>query len=198
MLESHVVLFLGWLFCYAIHSLTSGQNLQNKLGLSQRAYRLLYNLVAIVSFSGVVLYGVVIDTALLFPPTKLTFYLGLILATFGIFIIKRAFRAYSTLKFLGIKKEETELQTLNTNGLQAHVRHPLYSGTLLIFIGYALFNPTLASSVTLIALIVYLPLGIKSEERKLIETFGTAYLEYKSNTPSLIPSLLKKKSKDNE
>ena len=198
MLERHIILFLGWLLCYAIHSLIAGQKLQLRLGLGQRTYRLIYNLIALLSFSIIVFYGVVIDTALLFQPTQLTFYLGLMLATFGIFIIKRAFRAYSTLKFLGLKKEVQNEPELMTNGIQSYVRHPLYSGTLLIFIGYALFNPTLASATTLLALVVYLPFGIQSEEKKLAKTFGEAYLDYKNVTPTLIPNLFKKRSHENE
>ena len=194
MLLSHSLLLLGWLLCYAIHSFTSGDQLRSKLNLGKQTYRLIYNLVAIITFGAVVLYGVIIDTALLFPPTQITFYLGLMLATFGIFIIKRAFRAYSTLKFLGFKKEENTTEELRTEGLQARVRHPLYSGTVLIFLGYALFNPTLASTVTLLALLVYLPFGIRSEEKKLYHIFGKAYEHYKKNTPALIPSFTKKKS----
>lgn len=194
MLLSHVLLFLGWLLCYAIHSLTSGNRLRARLNLGQQTYRILYNLLAFITFGAVVLYGVMIETALLFPPTQITFYLGLMLATFGVFIVKRTFRAYSTLKFLGLKKEGAQAEKLKINGIQAYVRHPLYSGTVLIFLGYALFNPTLASFVTLLALLFYLPLGIRSEEKKLVDTFGEAYNTYRQNTPSLIPSINKKKT----
>ena len=194
MLVSHTILFIGWLLCYAIHSIMAGNSLRNKIKLGQQVYRLLYNLIAIISFGAIVLYGVSIDTVLLFPPNQLTFYLGLMLATFGIFIIKRTFRAYSTLKFLGLKKQDSTIEKLKTDGIQAYVRHPLYTGTLLIFIGYALFNPTLANTITLVALLIYLPIGIRSEEKKLLILFGEHYMLYKDNTPALIPSFRKKGS----
>ena len=194
MLLNHTILFLGWLLCYAIHSLTAGDRLQKKLRITQQAYRLSYNLVALITFGAIILYGVTIDTVLLFPPTQLTFYLGLMLATLGIFIIKRAFRAYSMLKFLGLKKEDHDAEVLNIIGIQAYVRHPLYSGTVLIFLGYALFNPTLTSTVTLFALMVYLPFGIKSEEKKLLVVFGDAYKNYMNQTPALMPRIFTKKN----
>jgi len=78
---------------------------------------------------------------------------------------------------------------LKTTGIQAKIRHPLYSGTLLIFIGYFIFNPQLTNLIMLLSLFIYLPVGIRLEEKKLIDTFGEDYLRYKEKTPSLIPKL---------
>ena len=193
MLVSHTILFLGWLLFYTIHSLISGDSLRKKIGMNRRAYRLIYNAVAFITFGFVVLYSLSIETALLYRPNQLTYYLGLTLATFGILVIKRVFRAYNILELLGLKEENQSTKKLKTSGIHGYMRHPIYSGTLLIYAGYALFNPTLASTISLLSLIVYLPLGIRSEEKKLIAFFGTTYLDYKSKTPSILPSFSKKK-----
>lgn len=114
------------------------------------------------------------------------------MATMGIFIIKRAFRNYSTGVFLGLKAEP-ETGELVTEGLQNKVRHPLYSGTILIFLGYFIYNPLLSSFVSLLALFIYLPIGIRLEEKKLIEKFGQAYIDYKNEVGAIFPNLLKRK-----
>jgi protein-S-isoprenylcysteine O-methyltransferase Ste14 len=42
---------------------------------------------------------------------------------------------------------------------------------------------------------VYIIVGAWFEERKLLRDFGSAYAEYKSKTPMLIPNFINRKSK---
>ena len=60
----------------------AGNVLRDKINMGQQVYRLTYNLIALITFGSIVLYDG-IETALLFPPIQITFYLGLMLATFG-------------------------------------------------------------------------------------------------------------------
>ncbi|MFT6214861.1 MAG: protein-S-isoprenylcysteine O-methyltransferase Ste14 [Roseivirga sp.] len=39
------------------------------------------------------------------------------------------------------------------------------------------------------ALLIYLPIGIYLEEKKLIQTYGKAYIKYKEEVPALIPKI---------
>ena len=102
-------------------------------------------------------------------------------------MIKRGFRNYSLRVFLGLKKEEASETALKTDKLQGKIRHPFYSGTILIFLGYFIYNPLLVNLISLIALLLYLPIGIYFEEKKLIEIHGKAYLKYKEVVPALPP-----------
>lgn len=148
---------------------------------------MVYNLINTILFMLLLFLTAIVPSYLFLEPSPLTNYSGLLIAAVGIFVIKRAFRNYNTLGFMGLKKEES--QELKTTGLQAEVRHPLYSGTILLFVGYVLFNPMLTSLVVLLALIVYLPFGIYWEEKKLNATYGNDYLEYKQKVPALFPRL---------
>ncbi len=188
----HLILFLGWLLFYGIHSALATEKAKNALPIGPRAYRILYNLISFIFFLGLMLLGAVIYNVLLFAPSPFSTYTGLMLAAAGLFIIKRAFRNYSLGTFLGFKKNLNE--ELKTEGIQAYVRHPLYTGTLLLVIGYVLFNPQLSSLVILLALCIYLPFGIRWEEQKLIKMYGEVYLEYKKNVPALFPPINLKRS----
>lgn len=187
----HLILFLGWLLFYGIHSALATEKAKSVLPFSQRTYRLVYNLISTVLFFALLLLGAMIYSVLLFPPSAFSNYTGLMLAATGLFIIKRAFRNYSTSAFLGFKKDLNE--GLKTTGIQAKVRHPLYTGTLLLVVGYVFFNPQLTSLTILLALIVYLPFGIKWEEQKLIKMYGAEYEQYRKSVPALFPSINFKK-----
>jgi len=127
-----------------------------------------------VLFILLMLYTAATYSVLIFAPGPISTYIGLMLTTVGIFILKRSFRNYNFKKFIGLKEEESSM--LKTTGIQAKIRHPLYSGTLLIFIGYFIFNPQLTNLIMLLSLFIYLPVGIRLEEKKLIDTFGEDYL----------------------
>ena len=188
----HLILFLGWLLFYGIHSALATEKAKAVFKIGPRAYRLLYNFISTILFFALLLLGAMIYSVLLFPPSAISNYIGLMLAAIGLFVIKRSFRNYSTKTFLGFSKNMDE--TLKTSGIQSRVRHPLYTGTLLLVLGYVFFNPQLTSLVILTALVIYLPFGIRWEERKLLKLYGAAYEAYKRDVPALIPSFTFKKS----
>lgn len=184
----HLILFLGWGVFYFLHSFLLLEKVKAKIGLKPRAYRLLYNLFSLMLIGAVLLVGAIIPSPLMFAPGPGTFYIGLMVSTVGIFVIKRAFRNYSTRVFLGIKQENPS-DDLKTEGLQSKVRHPLYTGTIMIFLGYFVYNPMLSSLITLFSLLIYLPIGIKMEEKKLVAKFGQLYLDYCNEVPALLPKI---------
>lgn len=184
----HLILFLGWALFYSLHSFLLLDSVKKKIGLKPRTHRLLYNLLSLILIAAVLLVGAVIPSPLMYVPAPMTFYIGLMVSTIGIFVIKRAFRNYSTGEFLGVKKENTSSE-LKTEGLQSKIRHPIYTGTIMIFLGYFVYNPMLSSLITLISLLIYLPIGIKMEEKKLIIKFGQLYLDYREEVPALLPKI---------
>jgi protein-S-isoprenylcysteine O-methyltransferase Ste14 len=102
--------------------------------------------------------------------------------------MRLAFRQYSLKKFLGLAKgADDEDEVFSSEGILAVVRHPLYSGTVLIVVGYCLFAPTYANLVTGLMIILYILVGIQLEEKKLFEQYGERYEQYKAEVPMLIP-----------
>ena len=184
----HLTLLLLWLGYYGMHSALASKRVKQLTKLGNRTYRLLYTFISTVLFIILLFISVMIYTMLMFAPGAVSNYLGLMLAATGLFIIKRAFRAYSFREFIGLKK--SEYSQLVTTGIQSKVRHPLYLGSLLIAIGYVLFNPLFSSLVVLVALIIYLPFGIRWEEKKLTEAYGHQYEQYKEKVPALFPRII--------
>jgi protein-S-isoprenylcysteine O-methyltransferase Ste14 len=68
---------------------------------------------------------------------------------------------------------------LMTTGVYGHVRHPLYLGTLLLYLPFTLWSFSLLSIVPwLIAIVAYNKMA-NYEEQFLTKRFGKEYLEYK-------------------
>ena len=79
--------------------------------------------------------------------------------------------------------------TMATTGLYARIRHPQYTGFMLIMFGFLLQWPTLPTLVMFPILCwVYVRLG-RREERQALQEFGESYLDYMENTPRFIPAL---------
>lgn len=81
-------------------------------------------------------------------------------------------------------KDQTPLQ----QGINAHMRHPLYSGTLLVLWALFFLFPFLNNLIACTVITVYTLIGIRLEERKLVSEFGESYRSYQQNVPMLIPS----------
>lgn len=80
-------------------------------------------------------------------------------------------------------KDDSQLIQL---GLYRFVRHPIYSGVLLVGIGWLLIYPCALILLYVIALAIFFEFKIKLEERWLLEKFP-AYAEYCKKVKKLIP-----------
>jgi len=150
-----------------------------------RYYRILYNLFSFLGLIFILFFNASIPSTNLIVVSDMTRYLSLVIATGGIFILKAAFKQYSTKGFLGLESDQQE--AFKANGILRHIRHPIYAGTILVVIGFWLFVPNVTTLVSVCCIFIYLAIGIPLEEKKLIRKYGDAYREYKSKVPSLIP-----------
>jgi protein-S-isoprenylcysteine O-methyltransferase Ste14 len=81
-------------------------------------------------------------------------------------------------------------QTIYRSGLYALVRHPSYSGMLLIFTAIALANRNwIAAAIVLLPVTAALLYRIQVEEAALHEAFGEQYEAYSRSTNRLIPGI---------
>jgi protein-S-isoprenylcysteine O-methyltransferase Ste14 len=77
---------------------------------------------------------------------------------------------------------------LAQNGPYALVRHPLYTGNILLVMGFAVANQSLwAIPLTVAFFWFYYPPAIEYEDRKLHGIFGQAWTEWAARTPALMP-----------
>jgi protein-S-isoprenylcysteine O-methyltransferase Ste14 len=81
-------------------------------------------------------------------------------------------------------------QTIYRSGLYRYLRHPSYSGLLLIFLAIALREQNwLSAAVVLLPTIAAVLYRIHVEEAALNEAFGTQYAAYSEQTKRLIPGI---------
>jgi protein-S-isoprenylcysteine O-methyltransferase Ste14 len=83
-------------------------------------------------------------------------------------------------------KQEHELVR---GGPYAHVRHPIYTGLLLAFIGTAIVRGEWRGVLAVLIIFAALWRKLRLEERYMIETFGDEYRRYREHTAALIPFL---------
>jgi protein-S-isoprenylcysteine O-methyltransferase Ste14 len=145
----------------------------------------------------VVTLGILLGTllALKVPAAAITssreilFWLGILLVYVGI-----AFRLYA-IHVLGaffttavaVASEQTVIET----GPYRLIRHPSYTGLLIIFLGFGLSSTNWLSLLVLMGCtLIGLSYRIRVEERVLQEHLGQRYQEYMRRTTRLIPFVL--------
>ena len=83
-----------------------------------------------------------------------------------------------------------ENHKLIEKGPYAFVRHPIYSGILLMGLGTIIFVGNFIGVIGLVLLFISLFIKLKQEEKLMIEHFKKEYIDYKKRTKALIPYLL--------
>ena len=83
--------------------------------------------------------------------------------------------------------EKAPAHELKINGIHRFVRHPLYTGTILVVWGFFFVFPYLNNLIAVVLLTGYVIVGIRFEEKKLIAEFGEQYIHYMKKVPSLFP-----------
>jgi protein-S-isoprenylcysteine O-methyltransferase Ste14 len=97
----------------------------------------------------------------------------------------------------GRNTKEQVAEVLNSSGMYSTVRHPLYLGNYLIWLGISLasFNIYFVIIMSLLFWIYYERIMF-AEERFLERKFGDDYLNWASKLPAFFPSLLNFKKSD--
>jgi methanethiol S-methyltransferase len=192
MLTNIGLTILLWVFYYFIHSLLANKKVKllliEKFHSSVNIYRLVYSIISILGLISIFYFLSSTKSDILLEKTQTLKFISLALSTWGVIIIKLAFKNYSIRQFLGLSKTSDQ-STLLELGIFRYVRHPIYSGTILLFLGFWLFIPNVLNLATVLCMFLYLPLGIRMEEDKLIGEFGVSYQTYKEKVPALFPDL---------
>jgi protein-S-isoprenylcysteine O-methyltransferase Ste14 len=122
---------------------------------------------------GIVLLAVFVIWA---SPRPEMFWVGAVIALLGILV-----RLYAS----GFVMKNKELAT---DGPYAFVRHPLYTGNILMLVGFCLANgqiwPWLVGAFFLW---FWYPTAISYEDNKLERIFGDSWRAWSANTPALMP-----------
>jgi methanethiol S-methyltransferase len=184
-------LIILWLSFGISHSLLAATNVRaffEKLTPNNPNYfRLIYNGISLF-----LLYLIVEKTIKLneFMPILNNYFLIKIIG--GALILSSMYVLFGVAKqmnlgaFLGFKKEENR-EGLMTDGWYQIVRHPLYFGLILLFLGVFLVFPTWGVFISLVFSKLYILIGIEFEEKKLRRVFGQDYVDFSNGKKKFIP-----------
>ncbi len=175
-----------------IHSLTAANWFRGKasvvMGDRYTHYRILYNVMSVVTFVPVfliwVLYSVYAPVIYIAPqflhlPLYAVQALCLIVATL-------TFLRFDLLEFIGIRTETSQKgQKLVTAGLYGVVRHPMYLFIILFLWAKPAFNSLYLLATALFT--AYFVVGAFLEEKKLVGEFGEEYRRYQEAVPMFLP-----------
>jgi protein-S-isoprenylcysteine O-methyltransferase Ste14 len=121
--------------------------------------------------------------------TTLINYLAAILSFTGFAI--RAYTIGTTPR--GTSGRNTDKQVaeqLNTSGIYSVVRHPLYLGNYLMWIGIVLFTKNFSFTIIVSLLYwIYYERIMFAEERFLEKKFGDVYLNWSKKAPAFVPNI---------
>jgi len=159
------------------------------LHISQSNYRLLFNLISL-SFTGAIIWTYAsLEHSVLFA-FDWQYLLGCATVLSGAGLAYISFKAYNPSEFLGLTQESMN-QHLSVTGMNHYVRHPLYLSIFIMLWGAILIEPTMAYLGLASILTVYVIVGTRLEENKLIDLFGEDYRDYQKNVPMFFPRLNK-------
>lgn len=99
---------------------------------------------------------------------------------------------HSPVRTSGRNRDEQIADSLNTDGIYATVRHPLYLGNFLIWLGPAMLTANLWFIVSFCLFYwLYYERIMFTEEQFLRGKFGRTYTDWAAKTPAFIPDISK-------
>ena len=122
------------------------------------------------------------------PHNNLVGIIGLSFSAFGASIA--CWSRYTLGKNWSLSVQKKESHELIQDGLYKYVRHPIYTGLILLFIGNTLLVGDYRGIIAVIIVFISFWFKLKKEEKLLTETFGKRYLEYIAKTKALIPFVI--------
>ena len=183
---------LLWLSFAIVHSALTFFSVKSRLApVFGSAYRLSYNLFSALHIGAVFLLGkwLLSDHGHTFALADSIRVLLQVLTWGGVIVMAISLRQYDLGRFSGLSQlrkdyQETDHEPLNTKGMNRWVRHPLYTGAFMYLWGNAQSS---FGFWTAVFASIYLIIGARYEERKLVDMYGDDYRRYKANVPAFFP-----------
>jgi protein-S-isoprenylcysteine O-methyltransferase Ste14 len=192
---TYLPLALAWAAYGALHSAMISETatgfLKRGLGNAFRFYRLFFNAVATVLLVPLVSYSLSLRRGLVVRWDGPWLGVRYALVALGVLLFVAGGRHYSLGQFIGISQLRGTptggLATgggIDSSGVLGVIRHPWYTGLVLLFWARDL---DIAGLVVSSVLTVYILVGTLLEERKLVHEFGDAYRSYQRRVSMFVP-----------
>ncbi|PIW49598.1 MAG: hypothetical protein COW18_05090 [Zetaproteobacteria bacterium CG12_big_fil_rev_8_21_14_0_65_54_13] len=185
-------MLLIWLvtFLFAvIHSLLATQRCKQWLGrrgLVEPRYRLGYTILSLFLTLIWLAWIHALPDQLLYRADGLLFYMLIALQIAGVIVALAALRPIDTMAFLGFKSAGEQVDPFVISGIYRYLRHPMYSGVMLIL--FASPWQSMNSLNMALAVALYFLIGSRLEERRMLDQHP-AYAAYKQQVGAFLPRI---------
>lgn len=191
----YFILVVCWVLYFTIHSLLASNKVKdiiyNRIPIFKKYYRIAFNFIAITTLIPIIYYTLHVQDYKIWN-LEAGIYIGYFFIVFGLLILGIAFASFNLKEFFGLEQyqESEQKSELVITGIYQYVRHPLYFGIIVLFIGLFFLMPTFKIILVNGISFIYLIIGSRLEEQKLIDYFGQSYIDYKSKVKGLIPFVI--------
>ncbi len=195
-MSRYLLLILFWIAWCTLHSALIAPSVMDwihrRFPHGFRFYRIFFNTVAMATLVPVLVYAFSLGGPILFAWQGPWRVLQLLLVGCALWLFAAGSHRYDFFQFLGLRQLRgetscgmlTEDCSLDTSGVLSMVRHPWYTGGMLIIWARPL---DLTAVLTNIALTGYFIVGAHLEERKLRLQFGGEYAAYQRRVSMFFP-----------
>ena len=189
-----LLIIIATLVYAGIHSLLASLGFKSWARLRfgswvEQWYRLIYNVFAALSALPIIILLYLLPDRTLYQIPFPWLILTVLGQLTGIVIIIVGILQTDAWHFIGLRQiiqtRKAPKSTMISIGLYSRIRHPLYAGGLLLI----WFVPTMTLNLLIlfIPLTIYLLIGAKLEEKRLLHEFGDEYREYQARVPMMLP-----------
>jgi len=162
-----------------------------RLSLSARQYRLLYTVVSLVSTALWLLFIHALPDSPLYHADGWLFYLLVGVQIAGAAVVLAAFRPIDSMAFVGLRRQNNDIDPFIISGVYRYVRHPMYSGVMLVLLASP--GQSINSLNMTLAVCLYFLIGSGFEERRMVAQHPE-YAGYRHRVPAFIPCFRKPRS----
>ena len=193
-----IILALLWIVWCLLHSLLIDEGgvlrIKSVSGLFSRFYRIFYIIFSFVSLFPPLYYYHSLNPIVYYTFQGNMLFIPILLLSYGAVMMYLGCRAHDLSDFLGINRarygerniDEKDMQFCSS-GILARVRHPWYGGGLALI--WAVGQLSNVSLTVKIILSLYLIIGARLEEYRLLSKFGHKYAQYCEGVPRFFPRL---------
>lgn len=184
---AHVLQLVLWSAYFVLHSALATARVRASIIRRWPAlgahYRATYNVVAVVLLVPVATLVTTVPGALLWSWPGVLAHVRDLLTLGALGAAWYAGRAYPLRSFLfGTQADDRSLLVISP--IHRYVRHPWYAfGLILVWTR----DMDLAMFISAVAITVYLLIGSRLEDRKLVAQYGDAYKDFQLRVPGLLP-----------
>lgn len=182
-------IIIAWIVYLGLHSFLAGNGFKSWCRVRwpglQPYYRLIYNVLAVVLLALPLSASYSLATAPFITWSGAAAWLMNLLGASALLGFIWTLRYYDMSSFLGIARgDSSDRATLTVSPFHRWIRHPWYFFGLVIMWTRDL---SVGWFGTAIVITLYLVIGSRREERRLVEEFPRAYPFYQARVPALLP-----------